>query len=243
MNKAAKDKPFLSIVIPAYNEEKRLPKTLKSIFEFLKRQDYSSEVIVVDDGSSDATASEVKNEKLKVKNLRLLTHPKNLGKGAAVRTGVLTARGEFILFTDADGSTPIGEVNKLLPHPLDIAIGSRYLPQSHIKIRQPWYRRFLGLWANKLIQLTLLPGISDTQCGFKLFRANAAKEIFASSTINRWGFDMEILFLAQKRGYRIKEVPIIWVNSPQTRLRPVRSALSTLGELIQIKWNQWQGKY
>lgn len=242
-------KPFLSVIIPAYNEEQRLPETLEVISQYLNKQQYNSEIIVVDDGSVDSTVTKVKAQKSKVKNLRILEHERNLGKGAAVKTGVMATTGKFILITDADNSTPIEETKKLFSSSLSsnssnwVTIGSRHLKNSNVKIRQPWYRRLLSRAANKLIQLCLLPGITDTQCGFKLFPQKVAKKIFSKITVNRWGFDMEILFLAKKMNYEIFEVPITWLNSNQGRLRPIKAAIGTLKELTKIKLNDWRGIY
>ncbi|MBU1868750.1 glycosyltransferase family 2 protein [Patescibacteria group bacterium] len=255
--------PFLSVVISAFNEENRLPNTLEQIVDFLGQQNYSSEIIIVDDGSTDKTKN-FKFPKLKhpITNSLILHHATNKGKGAGLRTGVKSATGSYILFSDADNSTPIEELNNLLPFlceklpakttlleqatangTFDIAIGSRHLPESNIKIHQPWHRRLLSRTANLLIQIILLPGIIDTQCGFKLFKADVAKNIFYGSTIDRWGFDIEILFIARKLGYTIKEVPVTWMNSPHSRVRPIKGALSTLKELVQIRINGWRNRY
>ncbi|MBU1051298.1 MAG: glycosyltransferase family 2 protein [Nanoarchaeota archaeon] len=238
---------FLSIIIPAYNEEQRLPGTLKSAIQFLQEQDYTSEIIIVNDGSTDKTIdTPLPSFAHPVLNIHFIHHHKNNhGKGAAVRTGVLAAQGKLALLFDADNSTPVEEINKLLPaiKNSDIAIGSRHLPDSNIQIEQPWHRRFLSRAANKLIQLVLLPRIIDTQCGFKLFKTEAAKAIFSRATVNRWGFDMEILFIAKKLGYSIKEIPVTWLDSPNSRVRPIKGALNTLRELGQIRINDWKNRY
>lgn len=255
------EKPFISIIIPAYNEADRLPTTLAVITAYLRQKPFCSEIVVIDDGSQDETFNIAADFFYKThwSNLfyQILKNPQNLGKGASIRFGISKANGDFILFTDADNSTPIEELDKLLPFLItpqqlvnnrqsptyEIAIGSRHLKESSILIHQPWYRKLLGRFANLLIQLLLLPGISDTQCGFKLFKADVAKELFAKSRLNRWGFDMEILFLAREKNYRIKEVPVLWLNSPNSRLRPIKDGLKTLKELLQIKFNNWRGQY
>ncbi len=258
-----KEKPFLSVVIPAYNEEKRLPQTLEKISSFLMQQSYLSEIIIVDDGSQDKTSNiSLPHFHPPLLEVRMLQHHHNQGKGAAVKTGILKAKGKYILFTDADNSTPISEVNKLLPYLItsseqeisqvaptnnhshyEIAIGSRHLQPQLVQIQQPFFRRALSRFANRIIQFLLLPGIVDTQCGFKLFFAPAARRIFSQSRIKGWGFDLEILFLAQKMKYRIKEVPVIWLHSPYSRVRPLKAAIKTFAELLQIHLNNYRGYY
>ncbi|MBM4402455.1 MAG: glycosyltransferase family 2 protein [Candidatus Cloacimonetes bacterium] len=238
---------YLSIIIPAYNEEKRIGGTLTAISSFLAKKDFPSEIIVIDDGSTDATAAAVANFQFSIFNFQFLHHEKNLGKGAALKTGILASQGDFVLFADADGSTPIEELDKLLPYlskkDFDIAIGSRYIKGANIQIKQPWYRRILGRLGNLIIQLFLLPGITDTQCGFKLFKGDIARKLFSKLTIKRFGFDMEILYLAKRKGLKIVETPVTWLDSPRTRLRPIRDAAKTLSELMRIKYNSLTGKY
>lgn len=243
------NQPYLSVVIPAFNEEKRLLLTLTKVTNFLREKPWFSEVLIIDDGSQDQTfnaANEFSSQTSKDNPLiKIIKNSQNLGKGASVRHGVAKSEGEIVLFTDADNSTPIEELDKLLPHleHFDIAIGSRHLKESSILVHQPWHRKLLGRMANLSIQLLLLPGISDTQCGFKLFKAPVAKELFAKSRLNRWGFDMEILFLARKGGIKIKEVPVAWINSPTSRVRPIKDAWRTFKELLEIKLNESKGLY
>lgn len=245
---------FLSVIIPSYNEESRLPKTLKNAIQFLSQKSFQSEIIVVDDGSIDQTFQVAsaflgsQNSQNQHLSYQLIKNPKNLGKGQSVRNGVAKARGLLVLFTDADNSTPIEELDKFIPlikpqGKYDIIIGSRHLKESSILVHQPWHRKLLGRLANSLIQLLLLPGITDTQCGFKLFNGHIAKDLFAKTFLTRWGFDMEILFLARKMGYQILEVPVTWLNSSASRLRPIKDGLKTLKELLEIKLNNWQGRY
>jgi len=240
--------PFeLSIVIPAFNEENRIKNTLLIICDFLEKKKISSEIIVVNDGSFDGTKEIVRKFQQKALNLKLIDLNKNRGKGLAVKKGVEVSRGRLILFADADNSTPIEEFEKLLRKmeetKADIAIGSRYLNDSDVQIKQPVYRIMIGRIGNFLIRLFLIDGIKDTQCGFKLFEHNTAKEIFSFQKVKRFAFDMEVLVIANNRGYKIVEVPVSWFNSPGSRVRPVKDALITLKDLIYIKLNLWSGRY
>jgi len=234
---------YISVVIPAYNEERRISKTLKIISDFFAGTQYSYEILVVDDGSTDKTAQKVKD--LHLKKVRVLSYKINRGKGYAVNYGVSRAGGEFILFADADNSTPFEQIESLLANAAgkDVIIGSRYLPGSNIKIKQPLSRRFGARFGNLLIRSILLPKIKDTQCGFKIFRKKAAREIFSRQTIWRWGFDIEILYIAKKLRYKIKEVPIEWLNDEGSKVQSPLVFLSTLGELFRIKLNSLQRKY
>jgi len=237
---------YLSVIIPAYNEEKRLPATLDSIAEYIKSVKKEIEVIVVVDGSQDNTKQVAEGYKNKITGLRVLDYGDNRGKGFAVKTGMLEAKGEYVLFMDADNATPLSEVEKLWPFVsgYEIVIGSRHLKDSNVVIKQPWYRILISRLGNFVIQALIIKDIKDTQCGFKLFTCKAAQEIFSRQQIDRWGFDMEILSIAQKvLGYKIKEVPVSWYNSAESRLRPVRDALRTLRELLKIKSNLITGKY
>jgi dolichyl-phosphate beta-glucosyltransferase len=234
------------VVVPAYNEEHRITHTLLKIGEFLKNKKIDAEVIVIDDGSTDKTSQVVKSQKSKIPNLTLITLEKNLGKGNAIKTGIMKASGELVLMIDADNSTPIDEYTKLrasLTDEYDIVIGSRYLKDSYVQIRQPFYRIAIGRLGNMLISMFLVKGIKDTQCGFKLFRNAAAKQIFSRQKIKRWGFDMEALVIAKLLHYKTKEVPVSWFNSVETRLRPIHDTFGTLMELIHIKINLLGNKY
>ncbi len=232
----------ISVVIPAYNESKRLPKTLKIISGFFDRREYNYEIIVVDDGSTDSTSDKVK--KLRIKHLKVLSYKINRGKGYAVNYGVSRAGGEHIIFADADNSTPFEQLEKLLQFgDREVVIGSRYLRGSNIKIKQPLSRRIGARIGNMLIRVILLPRIKDTQCGFKMFKKKAAREIFSRQTIWRWGFDIEILYIAKKLRYKIKEVPIEWLNDANSRVQSPLVFLSTFSELFRIKLNSLQKKY
>ncbi|WAC06562.1 MAG: glycosyltransferase family 2 protein [Thermodesulfobacteriota bacterium] len=236
----------LSVVIPAFNEAERIGATLQKIHEFLLTRDYRSEIIVVDDGSSDNTRKVIRKFAGEFSSVRLLGNKVNRGKGYSVRAGVLHSQGRIILFSDADLSTPIQEVDKLadwLDQGYDIAIGSRALPGSDILERQPWPREFMGKTFNKLVQLLTLSGIKDTQCGFKLFKKEAANVLFAKQTVWGFGFDVELLFIADKNGYRIKEVPIKWINSPDSRVHMVKDSFSMLIDLVRIRTRYLTGKY
>jgi dolichyl-phosphate beta-glucosyltransferase len=240
--------PFeLSIVIPAFNEENRIKNTLLIVRDFLEEKGIHAEIIVVNDGSFDRTKEIVKKFQQKIPNLKLVDLNKNHGKGFAVKRGVEASMGALILFTDADNSTPIEEFKKLLRKMKEtkaqIAIGSRYLHDSDVQIKQPIHRIMMGRIANFLIRLFLIDGIRDTQCGFKLFEHKAAKEIFSFQKVKRFAFDMEAIVIANNLNYKIVEVPVSWFNSPESRVRPIKDASRTLKDLIYIKFNLWSGRY
>lgn len=230
-------KPFLSVIVPAYNEAKRLPLTLVDIDKHLSRAEYSSEIIVVGDGSRDETAEIVKMFQGIIKNLRLIENKENHGKGWVVRQGMLEAKGNWRLFTDADNSTSVDQVEKMIPFfkEYDVIIGSRSIKGAELHPPQPWYRQILGKAGNLFIQAFAIPGIWDTQCGFKCFSEASAKRIFSISKIDRWGFDVESLVLAKFLGYRIKEIPIVWVNDTRSKVG-VGAYFSTLWEVCKIRW-------
>ncbi len=236
----------LSVIIPAYNEEERLPSTLADIAGYLEHSPLSVEVIVVDDGSQDKTAESAERFAGHIKHLRIIRSTPNRGKGYVVQKGMSEAIGDYALFMDADNATPLSEIEKLWIYRKDypVVIGSRHLKTSNVVIKQPWYRVLISRAGNILIQATLVRGISDTQAGFKLFSKEAKKEIFSKQRIHGWGFDMELLAIAQNvLKYPIKEVPISWYNSAASRLRPVRDAIRTFRELTRIKLNLLRGVY
>jgi dolichyl-phosphate beta-glucosyltransferase len=238
--------PALSIVIPAFNEERRLGASLQALRAFLRARRLQAEVLVVDDGSTDATVALVQRHAKSFKGLRAIVQPGNLGKGAAVKAGVLASRGRLILFSDADLSTPLEELDalqKALRAGADIAIGSRALDRARIRVRQPLYREWAGRLFNRMVRLLSVKGISDTQCGFKLFKAAPAKRLFAKQQVSRFGFDVEILYLARQAGYRIAEVPVRWFNSPETKVRPIRDGGRAFIDLALIRLYQLQGRY
>jgi len=225
----------ISIVIPAYNEEFRLPSTLNTILDFTSNRSEDFELIVVDDGSRDNTVQVAKKFQGKV---RVLTLDRNSGKGAAVRRGMLEATGDFLFFSDADLSTPIAELDKLLnelKNSCDIAIGSRAIDFSSIKIHQPFYREFMGKTFNQIVQLLVVKGIKDTQCGFKGFRNETAKDVFNKSKIDGFGFDVEILYIARRIGYKIKEISVEWFNDEQSKINPIIDSFKMLLEIVRIR--------
>lgn len=236
---------FLSVVIPAYNEERRIGRTLVMMKAFLDSQSYLYEVIVVDDGSQDTTCSIVKIISESWPHLRLMTNSMNRGKGAVVKQGVLNANGKYILFADADNATPIEQVKALLKFVPEypIVIGSRHCPGAKIHIPQARHRIFLSRASNLLIRMLAVPGIFDTQCGFKLFEKNAGKMIFSNVKLERFGFDFEALVIAEHLGYKFKEVGIEWYNDPQSKVRAGRESLRTLRDLLRVKLNLMRGVY
>lgn len=244
---------YLSIIIPAYNEEKRLPATLVRINEYLATRDFSYEVLVVDDGSRDGTRQVVHDFAVTHPWIRLVQyndekdHPVNRGKGYAVRQGVLASMGRDVLFTDADLSTPIEEIEKLLP-PIargecDIAIASRALPESELAVHQPWYREWMGRTFNKFVQSTIGTTISDTQCGFKAFRGEVARRLFSLAQIDGFGFDTEIIYLANKFEDRVQEIGVVWRHRDESRVNPILAPLSMMSELVQVRLNDIRGTY
>lgn len=237
-------KPFLSVIIPTYNEAKRLPLTLADINKRLSTVDYSYEIIVVDDGSKDATVDIAKRFTHLIKNLKVIENKENHGKGWVVKQGMLQAEGGWRLFTDADNATSIDQFGKMIPYLSDyqIIIGSRDIKGAKLVPSQPFYRRFLGNIGNLIIQILLLPGLWDTQCGFKCFSEEAALKIFPLMKINRWAFDVEALALGKKFGYKIKEIPVVWVNDPDSKVKP-SAYLQVLDEVLKIRWRLWLGKY
>ena len=236
----------ISLVIPAYNEEHRLGATLDRLAEFFGALDRSAEVIVVDDGSTDDTARIAESKAGLFKHFRLIRNGGNRGKGYSVRNGMTQARGDIRLFYDADSSTPIEELHKVLPRieeGFDIVIGSRSLPDSDVQVRQKWYREYLGKLFNVLVKLFALRGFIDTQCGFKCFTARATKVVFPRQTLWGFGFDVELLFIARKHGLRAIEIPVRWINSPSSRLNPVTDSLRMLAELMTIRIKDLLGRY
>lgn len=229
---------FLSIIIPTYNEEKVIVNTLTKIVEFLNKEDYFWEIIVSDDGSTDNTVQSV--EKFPVK---VVLSKRNKGKGFALRKAFAVAKGEWQLFLDADYSTKIEELRVFLGYidEYDIIIGSRAIKGSIIEQKQPLYKVLVGKLGNKIIKIVLVRQINDTQCGFKMFNKKAAK-LLASTTIDGWGFDFELLFLAQKLGYKIKELPIVWNNNSISRVKTVHY-IKTLKEVFVVKINWFKGRY
>jgi dolichyl-phosphate beta-glucosyltransferase len=232
--------PALSVVVPALNEEDRLPRTLERIVSHLGRRREGYELVVVDDGSRDRTA-----ERAQAAGATVLRNETNRGKGYAVRRGMLAARGARRLMTDADLSTPIEELDRLcarMDEGHDVVIGSRALPGSRIEVRQPWYRENMGRVFNLFVRALAVPGLTDTQCGFKLFSGPAARDVFSAARLDGFSFDVEVLFLARRKGYRIAEVPVVWRNDAATRVSLLRGFLA-FPDLLRIRANDWTGLY
>ncbi len=239
------DDIFLSVIIPAYNEEKRLPKTLQSVIAFLNTKPYKSEVLIVDDGSKDRTADVVRATSIHNSAVKLLQYGMNRGKGYAVRFGMMAAKGQFRLFMDADNSTTIDHFDKFYPlfqEGFDVVIGSRDVAGANIAEHQPWWKEKLGDLGNLWIQFWAVPGIKDTQAGFKVFTAKATKVVFPRLTIDRWGFDVEALAVARHHGFKISEQPIRWVNDPNSKVS-TKAYAQVLKEVVQVGLNLWRGKY
>ena len=229
--------PYLAVVVPAYNEEPRLLPTLQRLREYLTAQDYTWSVLVVSDGSTDGTNEIARRFSAENPQFALHAYTPNRGKGYAVRSGMLLAKGELLLFSDADLAAPIEEVEKLFPHMSSrpIAIGSRPLKESRLERRQPWFREMLGRGANFLIQLLGVRGIHDTQCGFKLFRADAAREIFSRCKLNGFSFDFEALMVARDLSLDIAEVPIRWSHQEGSKVVLWRDAPKALFDLVKLR--------
>ncbi len=240
--------PYLTVVIPAYNEARRLPLFLQRVVAYLDQSGRSYEVLVVDDGSQDRTAQAVELVAHHSPQVRLIQLTCNAGKGAAVRRGMQAARGTFQLFVDADGATAIEELARLesaLTAGADLAIGSRALASHNpiFTVRARWYRSVLGTVFNSLVQHLGLRHIADTQCGFKLFRRPVAQDLFSVACVDGYAFDLELLYIARQRGYRIAELPVNWIDQPGSKVRPWRDGLVMLRELLAIRKRDTQGLY
>jgi glycosyltransferase involved in cell wall biosynthesis len=238
--------PAYSIVIPAYNESARILAALRSVVACIRERGWRAEVIVVNDGSEDATGEMVIAFARNAPEVRLMQNPGNRGKGYSVRNGLLHAFGEVVMFTDADMSSPMEEAEGLfaaIAQGADIAIGSRWLKSSRQTHRQPLYRQFFGRCFNWFVRAVMGLPFADTQCGFKAFTRAAAQTVFQLQTVDRWGFDPEILFIALKRGYRIVEVPVSWAHDERTRMSYLKDGLQMLQEIAMVRWNAFTGRY
>ena len=236
--------PLLSIVIPAHNEERRLPRTLEQVFAFLEDQAYEAEVLVVENGSTDGTLSIARSFAAQQPALRVIPVEAR-GKGRAVRLGMLAAVGEYRFMCDADLSMPIEQVNRFLPPALedfDVALGSREVEGSR-RYHEPLHRHLGGRFVNLIIRLLILPSLQDTQCGFKCFRAAAAQDLFQHQTLDGWSFDIELLFIARKRGYRVREIPVDWYYRSESKVSAVRDALGMVSDMLRIRRNWRSGVY
>jgi len=238
--------PGLSVVIPAYNEERRLPPYLSGIVAYLEAQPFSSEIIIVDDGSRDGTAEMVERFAAENPRIRLIRFEQNKGKGYAVKTGMLKACGTLRLFTDADGATPITEMaqlKKAIEAGADAAVGSRALRDDSHTVKTRFHRKLMGTVFNFIVRTLTVKGINDTQCGFKLFTAEAANAAFPLQRIHDFGFDVEVLYICQKKGFRIVEAPVNWTDIPGTKVRLIRDSLRMFKDLVKIRVNDWRGAY
>jgi len=237
----------LSIVVPAYNEEQRLPPTLDRLHAFLAAQPLRYEIVVVDDGSKDKTCEVVEAAMTRIPHLRLVRQLPNAGKGAAVRRGMLAATGQIRVMCDADCSMPPEQLPRLLAPIIDckaeIAIGSRYAEGAKTDVKQPTYRVLWSRLCNQVIQRSLVPGIRDTQCGFKAFTAEAARDLFKRATINGWAFDLEILALALRRGFVVEEVGVEWKDDNRSRINPLSDMWKVIREALTIRRNLKKGLY
>lgn len=235
---------YLSVIFPAYNESTRIVPTLESAFRYFMQKSFSFEIIVVDDGSDDGTAA-LCRQHFAQNQLKVLRLKRNSGKGFAVKKGIEAAAGDFVLFADADNSTPIEEFDKFLPRlaPGVVLIGSRFLQPETIERPQPWYRIAISRVANAMIRALLIKKVRDTQCGFKVFHRSVASLFVALQHVHRFGFDLEYLTIALQNGIAIEEIPVRWINSPVSRIRPVIDTLGTFRDFIKIKYNAWRGRY
>lgn len=240
-----KEEIYLSVIIPIYNEEKTIRKTLLDVNDFFADQEYNGEIIVIDDDSGDNSYDISKNLGSIIKNISVFKNSRNHGKGYSVKKGMLVANGKFRLFMDADNSTNIRQIDDAIPfleNGYDVIIGNRKLKESEIRRHQSFYKETMGIIGNILIKLLVVPKITDTQCGFKCFSAEFAKNIFPKLKINHWGFDIEILALANKFSYKIKAIPVVWEDKGKSKVS-FRDYIFTLKELLQIKINLLRKKY
>ena len=235
--------PFISVIIPNHNGEKTIGRCLEAVHN----SNYSNfEIIVVDDGSTDNTRWVAANYNSEIKNLKVIGYPANKGKGYALRQGVFASSGDAVLLTDADLSTPIEELDRLWPliseQQYDVVIGSRALEPNKILKKQPWWRQGMGKIFNRIVKILVLDDFDDTQCGFKLFSDKAARNLFRYARVNRFAYDVEILALAKKKGYRISEVPVEWINSPASKVNPIFDSMQMLFDLIKIRMRVRENK-
>lgn len=240
----SENRPLLSLIIPAYNEESRLPESLEQVAAFVDAQDYAVEVIVVDNNSTDRTA-EVAAAFAGAHDYACVLHEPRQGKGAAVNTGMRHGCGDYLFICDADFSMPVDEIPKFMPPVLDgydVAIASREVKGAR-RIGEPEYRHLMGRVFNFIVRVLAIPRIQDTQCGFKVFRREVAQAVFPLQTIDGWAFDVEVLFIALQHGYQLIEVPITWYYKPQSRVNPLRDSFNMLVEVLRVRLNGWRGLY
>ncbi|MEI8060783.1 MAG: dolichyl-phosphate beta-glucosyltransferase [Candidatus Berkelbacteria bacterium] len=239
------EQPFLSIVIPAYKEQERIHKSLDAIIDFHKDHNFSIEVLIVLDGTPDNTLAAAEKYRSVIPGLKIIDRKENKGKGYTVRQGMLEAKGKYILFTDADNATPIDQVDKLLKYKDEypVIIGSRYISGGKLAIPQSFVRKFGGRALNLVIQSLAVGGIHDTQCGFKMFEHDAAKEIFKRMTFERFSFDIEILAIARVHKYKVKEVGITWYDDPHSTVSPIKDGLKMIRDAWRVNRNIAKGVY
>ena len=239
--------PALSIIIPSYNEELRLPASLGLIADYIKKSGRDTEVLVVDDGSTDQTAAVAETFRTRIPQFRIVPNGENRGKGYSVRHGMTEARGDMVLFTDADLSAPIEEADKLIAaietETYDVAIGSRALDRNLITVHESGFREFAGIIFNKIVRAVLWLPFVDTQCGFKAFRRERCKIIFEQQRIERFGFDPELLYLARHHGLKSVEIPVRWAHSPATKVNMLRDSVQMFLDVFTIRWNSMRGRY
>jgi glycosyltransferase involved in cell wall biosynthesis len=235
----------LSIIVPSFNEELRLPATLERIAEYIAAGARSTEVLLVDDGSTDRTAEVAASFAGRIASLRVLKNGENRGKGYSVRHGMSEAKGEYVLFTDADLSAPIEEADKLLPalQQYDVAIGSRAMNRKLIEVHESAFREFAGIVFNRIVRMVLWLPFVDTQCGFKAFRRERCRIIFEQQRIERFGFDPELLYLARHHGLKATEIPVRWSHSPATKVNMMRDSIQMFVDVFTIRWNSILGRY
>lgn len=238
-------RPALSIIIPSYNEELRLPPSLTQIASYIQLSGRETEVLVVDDGSTDQTATVAETFRVRIPLLRVVRNGENRGKGYSVRHGMQKAQGEIVLFTDADLSAPIEEADKLIDAlgEFDVAIGSRAMNRDLITVHESKFREFAGIIFNKIVRVVLWLPFVDTQCGFKAFRRERCKIIFEQQRIERFGFDPELLYLARHHGLKSVEIPVRWAHSPATKVSMLRDSVQMLLDVFTIRWNALLGRY
>lgn len=237
--------PDITVVVPAFNEEHRLPATLSDLVAYFAGRDETAEIIAVDDGSLDGTERVIADWCARHPQVRSIRLPENRGKGAAVRAGVLAATGSQVLFTDADGATPIEELERLraaLADGADIAIGSRAKHGGNVTVDAKWHRRLIGRVFHRMVETIAVTGFADTQCGFKLFRATVARELFSAQRVDGFGFDVEILLAARMGGYRIDEVPVNWTHQTGSSIRLLSASARMAFDLLAIRWRSMRGK-
>jgi len=238
--------PYLSVIIPTYNEARRLPETLRAVHAYLQKNAARFEIIVVDDGSGDGTPALAKQLAEQLSSTRVLARDRNLGKGASVQEGLRAAHGDYLVYMDADHSTDISELDtlpSLIKRGMDVGVSSRYVAGSSVTVRQPWLRVLVSRIANFVIRIFAVRGIHDTQNGFKILRAEVAHAVLPHLLLRRWAFDVELLYVARRMGYRLIEFPVTWHNVAGSKLNVGRDIRNTAGEFVRFIWNRITRRY